>query len=94
MVAFAHVVRAVSRFLFCHQGVSDLPQHFDCLVMADWHVTYFSNYSVFSPVTETIIVIDEELIVELGTADLSVNEDHLIRFEITDQVQGLKWIEP
>ena len=85
MVAFAHVVRAVSRFLFCYLGVSDFPQHFDCLVMADWHVTNFSNYSVFSPVMEVVIVIDKELVIELGAADLSVNEDHLIRFQITNE---------
>jgi len=86
MVAFAHVVRAVSRFLFSHLGVTNLPQHFDCLVMADWHVTNFSNNSVFIPVTEAVIIIYKELVVELRTADLGVNEDHLIRFQILNEV--------
>jgi len=86
MVAFTHIVWAVSRFLFSYLGVTDLPQHFDGFFMTDWHVTYFSNNSVFIPVTEAVIIIYKELVVELRIANLGVNEDHLIRFQITNEI--------
>lgn len=94
MEAFAHVVWAVSRFLFCHDGVTDLPQHLYVLVVTSWHITDFANDSVFIPVAETIVIIYKEFVVKLGASDLGVNEDHLIRFQISYEAQGLKGIEP
>jgi hypothetical protein len=94
LVASAHVIRAMSCFCFSHLCVTDLPQHFYGLVGADWHVTNLSNNFVFIPAPEAVIIIYKELVIELGITYLSINEDHLIRFQISNEIQSLEWIEP
>lgn len=64
MVAFAHVIRAMGGLLFCNMSITNLPKHLDRFIMADWHVSNFTNDSIFSPVREAVVIIYEKFVVK------------------------------
>jgi len=64
LIAPAHVVGAVSCLMLSYHCVADLPQHFNVLVVADWHLTYLAHDFVVIPVVEGVIIIDEKFVVK------------------------------